>query len=39
MVPEMMEGLWKVLQNIMERNYLAGYDIFMRLAIGAPALE
>ena len=37
MVPEMKAGLWMILQNIMERNYLAGYDIFMRLAIGAPS--
>ena len=36
MVPEMKAGLWMILQNIMDRNYLAGYDIFMRLAIGAP---
>ena len=36
MVPEMKAGLWMILQSIQERNYLAGYDIFMRLAIGAP---
>ena len=36
MVPEMKAGLWMIMQSIQERNYLAGYDIFMRLAIGEP---
>ena len=34
MVPEMKAGLWMIMQHIQDRNYLAGYDIFMRLAIG-----
>ena len=33
-VPEMKAGLWMIVEAIKNRNYLHGYDIYMRLAVG-----
>lgn len=33
-VPEMKAGLWMIIEAILQRNYLAAYDIYMHLAIG-----
>ncbi len=38
-VPEMRAGLWIMVEAMLERNYLYAYDIYMRLAIGEPALH
>ena len=34
-IPEMLAGLWMIVDAIQNRNYLYAYDIYMRLAIGA----
>ena len=37
--PEMVAGLWILIQDIENRNYLHAYDIYMHLAVGEPPLE
>ena len=32
--PEMVAGLYMIVQAIKQRNYLHAYDVYMRLAIG-----
>lgn len=32
--PEMVAGLYMIVQAIQQRNYLHAYDVYMRLAIG-----
>jgi hypothetical protein len=34
--PEMVAGLYMIVQAIKQRNYLHAYDVYMRLAIGEP---
>ena len=34
--PEMVAGLWMLIQDIENRNYLHAYDIYMHLAVGEP---
>lgn len=34
----MVAGLWMFIQDIMNRNYLHAYDIYMRLAVGTVLL-
>ncbi len=34
--PEMVAGLYMIVQAIKQRNYLHAYDVYMRLAIGRP---
>lgn len=33
---DMLAGLWMIVEAIENRNYLRAYDIYMRLAVGAP---
>ena len=32
--PEMVAGIWMLVEDIQSRNYLHGYDIYMHLAVG-----
>lgn len=32
--PEMVAGIWMLIEDIQSRNYLHGYDIYMHLAVG-----
>ena len=32
--PEMVAGIWMLIEDIQNRNYLHGYDIYMHLAVG-----
>ena len=34
LAPELAAGLWMIVEAIQQRNYLHGYDIYMRLAVG-----
>lgn len=36
MLPELVAGLYMIVQAVQQRNYLQAYDIYVRLAIGAP---
>ena len=37
MLPELVAGLYMIVQAVQQRNYLQAYDIYVRLAIGAVA--
>lgn len=32
--PEMVAGIWMLIEDIQQRNYLQAYDIYMHLAVG-----
>ena len=32
--PEMVAGLYMIVEDILQRNYLHAYDVYMRLAVG-----
>jgi len=34
-IPELVAGLYMIVQAVQQRNYLQAYDIYVRLAIGA----